>query len=171
MKVCLVVKPGHPDTGVGRYAAELKSGLLDQGHEVAVIHPVVPLPGWLLRSIRLALGWDLEAFLRTYPLWANYPSADLYHLTSQNLATLMLLRRPPGRVVITVHDIIPWLVHKDSDLRLYHHRFEEWFDRLALRGIRKADWILSDSNFSAVSLASVLNGSLLPIDTVYLGIS
>jgi hypothetical protein len=170
MHIALIAKAGTMDTGIGRYAFELERWLQAEGHQVSIVNPVVIFPRWLVNWIYRLLGWDLEAFFQNYPIWARYPKADLYHLTSQTLATLMLLRRPPGSVVVTVHDTIPWLVHSDSDLRSYHHRFEKWFDRLALRGIRRVDWVLTDSDFSADSLASLAIGDPPPVDTVYLGI-
>jgi glycosyltransferase involved in cell wall biosynthesis len=149
MRVCLVVKPGHADSGVGRYAGELAEALRRAGLEVLVTHPVVPLPGWLLRLARRFLGLDLAAFFNNYPLWARYPQADIYHLTSQNLASLLWLRRPPGPVVVTVHDLIPWDTRHDPVLRVYRNRLEAWFDRLAIRGLADAQFLISDSEYTA----------------------
>ena len=105
-----------------------------------------------MRVVQRLFGWDLAAFFNNYPIWARYPQADIYHVTSQNLATLMLLRRPPGVTVVTVHDIIPWLVRNDPELRAYEHRLAEWFDHLALAGLRRADGLLTDSTFTQMSL-------------------
>ena len=107
MRIALIAKPGHENTGVGRYTSQLRAALEVLGHEVVVLHPAIPLPEGLVRVVRRRLGWDLEAFFDTYPVWVRYPKADVYHVTSQNLATLLLLRRPPGPTVVTVHDIIP----------------------------------------------------------------
>ena len=72
MRIVLVSKPGHANTGVGRYAIELARHLRAEGHEVTEVHPVVPLPKWLVRLIR-RLGWDLNAFFNNYPVWASNP--------------------------------------------------------------------------------------------------
>lgn len=154
MRIALIAKPGHENTGVGRYADQLRAALEALGHEVLVVHPVVPLPGALVRFVRRWLEWDLTAFFNNYPVWARYPPADIYHITSQNLATLMLFRRPPGKTVITVHDIIPWLVRDDPELRTYNHVLDEWFDLLALKGINHADALIADSDFSRSSVLS-----------------
>ena len=153
MRITLVTKPEHEDTGVGRYTAHLGTALEALGHEVLVVHPTVPLPGMLVRAVRRLLGWDMDAFFNNYPIWARYPPANVYHVTSQNLATLLLLRRPPGPTVVTVHDIIPWLVRDDPELRIYDHRVAEWFDRLALAGLRRADGLITDSAFTQQSLS------------------
>lgn len=153
MRVALIAKPGTNGTGVGRYTSQLQAALQAQGHEVLVVHPVVPLPGVLVRAVRRLLGWDVQAFLTHYPLWARYPGADIYHFTSQSLATLLLLCRPPGRTVVTVHDLIPRLLRDDPELRIHAHRAEEWFYGLALAGLRQADALIADSAFTLVSLA------------------
>jgi glycosyltransferase involved in cell wall biosynthesis len=152
MKIVLIAKRGYADTGMGRYANELTQSLQALGHEVHTVYPSVSLPSWFVRAIRRWLGWDLAEFLNHYPIWAYYPPADVYHLTSQNLATLMFFRRPPGPTIITVHDIIPWLVRDDPDLNIYDHRTAEWFDRLALAGLRRADGLIADSEFTRQSL-------------------
>ena len=152
MRIALIARPGHENTGIGRYTGQLRAALEALGHDVLVVNPIVPLPGVLMRVVQRLFGWDLAAFFNNYPIWARYPQADIYHVTSQNLATLMLLRRPPGLTVVTVHDIIPWLVRNDPELRVYEHRLAEWFDRLALAGLRRADGLLTDSAFTQMSL-------------------
>lgn len=152
MRIALIAKPGHADSGIGRYTAQLRAALEAQGHEVVLVHPVAPLPAAVVRGVRRLLGWDLAAFFDNYPVWARYPRADIYHLAGQNLATLLLVRRPPGVTVVTVHDIIPWLTRDDPELRAYDHRVAAWFDRLALAGLRRADSLLADSAFTRESL-------------------
>ena len=169
MNVVLVVKRGYENTGVGRYANQLRAALESLGHEIVLVHPIVPLPKLLMDILQRFLGWDLEAFFNNYPIWAHYPQADIYHITSQNLVTLMLLRRPPGPTVITVHDIIPWLVRDDLTLCNYNHFLDEWFDKLSLVGLRRADGLVADSAFTQKSLrcANVVVGTT---GTVVLGV-
>lgn len=152
MRIALIAKAGHENTGVGRYTRQLGNALQTLGNEVVIVHPIIPLPGWLVKAVHRILGWDLGEFFNNYPVWVRYPQADIYHITSQNLATLMLFRRPPGKTVITVHDIIPWLVRDDQALRIYDHRLAEWFDRLALAGLRKANGLVAVSTFTQASL-------------------
>jgi glycosyltransferase involved in cell wall biosynthesis len=153
MRIALIAKAGHADSGVGRYTQEFSKALTERGHDIQLVHPVCPLPSWFVRLLQRLLHWDIQAFFDNYPVWARYPAADIYHITSQNLATLMIFRRPPGETVITVHDIIPWLVRADPQLRIYDHCLSEWFDRLALKGLRRADGLIADSCFTQESLA------------------
>jgi hypothetical protein len=152
MRIALIARPGQEDSGIGRYTRELKAALEQAGHTVILAHPLVPIPGLLARAVRNLLGWDLVAFFNTYPVWVRYPQADIYHFTGQNLATVLLWRSPPGRTVVTVHDIIPWLLRADPELQVYEHRFAAWFDRLALAGLRRADGLIADSTFTRASL-------------------
>ena len=73
----------------------------------------------------------------------DQPVAEL--MTSQNLATLLLFRRPPGRVVVTVHDIIPYMLRNDPDLCVYRSVADRLFDQLAMAGLRRADQLIADS--------------------------
>jgi glycosyltransferase involved in cell wall biosynthesis len=159
MNITLIAKRGHENSGVGRYTVELARALEKLGHRVSVTHPNLPLPHWLIRAVQRWLGWDLEAFFNNYPLWTAYPAGDIYHFTSQNLASLLLLRRPPGKTVVTVHDIIPWLTRHDPELRAYDHSMEAFFDWLALRGLRRADDIVTVSIYTWITLGQVAGPS------------
>ena len=149
MRIALVSKYGQLDTGIGRYTTELAARLADFGYEVMIVHPALPLPKWSVRLVRRLLNWDLEDFFSSYPVWIRSPDADIYHFSGQNLATLLLMRRPPGKVVITVHDIIPWTTRRDPKLRVYSHAAEALFDRLAMWAIKRADAVVSDSEYTA----------------------
>ena len=169
-KVALIAKPGGTSTGVGRYVEMLHRGLRDAGVEAARIAPSVPpLPG-AGYAVLERLGVDLRAFLANYPIWAAYPRADLYHLTSQNLATLLLFRRPPGRVVVTVHDIIPYMLRDDPMLCPYRTAADRIFDRLAMAGLRRADLLLADSHYTRACLERHLGIDRARIAVVHLGI-
>ena len=78
-------------TGIGRYDRRLRGGLSEVGLRVVQDAPKTPaLP---------SVGYRLLRVLRRnkYPIWSSYPDADIYHLTSQDLASLLVLRRPRGR--------------------------------------------------------------------------
>ncbi len=113
MHIALIIKPGFADSGVARYARELEKALLGRAPG-DLRHPVLPFPPRFIQLVKRLVGWDLAAFFLNYPLWARYPPADLYHLTSQNLATLLLFRPPPGQTVVTVHDILPRLLRRQG---------------------------------------------------------
>jgi glycosyltransferase involved in cell wall biosynthesis len=169
-RVALIAKPGGPNTGVGRYVHMLHEGLRELGIDAVRVAPSVPpLPqtGYsLLKRLRL----DARTFLNNYPVWAEYPRADVYHLTSQNLATLLLFRRPPGRVVVTVHDIIPYMLRNDPKLCTYRSAADRLFDRLAMAGLKRADGLIADSEYTRRCVVEHLRITPEKIDVIYLGI-
>jgi len=157
MRIALIAKPGHADSGVGRYTRELASALTKLGHEVIIVYPMCPFPEWLVRGVRRLAGRDLRAFFENYPVWARYPEADIYHITSQNLATLMLFRRPPGKTVITVHDIIPFMTRRMIEISPYRHVFDALLDRIAIRGLRRASTRIAVSEYTRQTLVCELD--------------
>lgn len=156
MYIVLIAKPGHTDTGVGRYTVELERQLRALGHYVIMVHPMVPLPSWLLRVLQRWPGWDLEAFFENYAIWARYPKADIYHIISQNLASLMLFCPPPGKTVITVHDILPHVLRNDTSVSNFNHIADRIFDRLAMWGIQRIHTLLVVSTYTAQMLTEHL---------------
>lgn len=170
MRIGLVAKPGHPNTGVGRYVQILEGGLRHAGADTLRVAPLVPpLPSTAYAALRRA-GMDLRAFLTNYPVWADYPEADVYHFTSQNLASLLLFRRPPGNVVVTVHDIIPYMLRDNPRLSSYRTVADRLFDRLAMAGLERADRLLADSHYTKSCLVEYLETPPEKIEVVYLGI-
>lgn len=170
MRVALIAKPGQQYTGVGRYVQRLEPELRVTGMAVERIAPALPpLPAAsyaLLRRLKL----DLAAFLSNYPIGVRYPDADVYHFTSQNLATLLLLRRPRGRVVVTVHDILPYMLRKDPQLCVYRTPADRVCDRLAMAGLQRADHLVADSQYTKQCVVEHLGITPERITVVYLGI-
>ena len=171
MEVALIIKPDHSDTGVARYVNRLRGELLKLGHQVTVVVPVVPLPLWLLAILKRWPGWDLEAFFYNYPVWIRYPKGkDIYHLTSQNLATLMIFSPPPGKTIITAHDIIPSLTEGDLELDMYHNVLHKYFDRLSNIGLRRAKRIICVSSYTRDTLVDKLGIAKETLDVVVEGV-
>lgn len=170
MRVALIAKPGHPQTGVGRYVEMLAAGLAEAGHPVARVAPSLPpLPAAAYAMLR-RLRVDLRAFLLNFPVWARYPPADVYHLSSQNLASLLVLRRPPGRAVVTVHDILPYMLRDDPRLSVYRGVADRLLDRLAMAGLRRADALLADSEYTRRCIIEQLGVDPARIRVVHLGV-
>lgn len=168
--VALVAKPGAAHTGVGRYVGALAESLGSLGLDVQRVAPALPpLPDPAYAALRRA-GMDARAFLLNFPLWAHYPPADVYHLASQNLASLLMFRRPRGPVVVTVHDIIPYLLRDDPQLSPYRSLADRAFDRLAMMGLVRADLLVADSDYTRRCLIEHLHVPAGRIEVVYLGV-
>jgi glycosyltransferase involved in cell wall biosynthesis len=169
-RIVLIAKPGGPQTGVGRYVQALHEHLREAGVEATRLAPALPpLPDAGYSGLR-RLGVDLRAFLTNYPVWASYPPADIYHLTSQNLASLLLFRRPSGRVVVTVHDIIPYVLRHNPQLSSYRTAADRLFDQLAMAGLKRADALIADSAYTKQCVVEQLGIAAEKIAVVHLGI-
>jgi glycosyltransferase involved in cell wall biosynthesis len=170
MQIALISKLGHPNTGVGRYVQMLLEGLDEADvHAVSIAPALPPLPD-VGYSTLAGFGLDLRAFLMNYPIWAQYPKADLYHLTSQNLASLLLFRRPNGKVVVTVHDIIPFMLRDDPLLCPYRTAADRLSDRMAMIGLTRADRLIADSEYTKGCVVKHLGVSPDKIEVVHLGV-
>lgn len=161
MKIQLIAKPGHAASGIGRYTIDLYTQLNALGLEVERVAPN-PAPKWLTTSFK-RFGYDLDAFLKSYPFSAPAAPADVYHITGQTMATLLLTQRFPAPVVVTVHDIIPYLVHSDPELRTLKHPADAALYRLAAACLRRADAIMTDTHYVKTTLVDALN---LPADRI-----
>jgi glycosyltransferase involved in cell wall biosynthesis len=170
MDVALIAKAGHAHTGVGRYTGALVPALKALGHRVQLAHPVLPVPSRLAQFGRQYARIDAAAFFNNYPVRARPPRADLVHVSSQNLATVLLLRRAPVPAVVTVHDIIPYMVRNDPSLCTYRTWADRAFDLLALAGVRRAQALIADSEYTRQALVKHLGIPAARITVVHLGI-
>jgi glycosyltransferase involved in cell wall biosynthesis len=147
----------------------LAAGLRDAGIDVVRAEPTIPaLPNLSYRALGL-IGRDLGAFLTNYPLWSRYPKADIYHLTTQTLAPLLLLCRPKGRVVVTVHDLFPYMLRHDHRLRS-PYVLSRLYHRLAMAGLKRADHLIAVSEYTRKCLVEYLDIRPEKITVVYHGI-
>jgi glycosyltransferase involved in cell wall biosynthesis len=169
LRVQLVSKPGSASTGIGRYAVALERGLRDAGVEIRNASLQMPAPAFLTRAAR-RVGPDLEAFSLSYPLRADLSEGYVTHLTSQTLAILLLSQRMPRPVVVTVHDILPYLLRDDPALSVYRHRVDRLMDDLAMRGLRRADRLIADSHYTKRTVVETLGVPPERIDVVHLGV-
>jgi glycosyltransferase involved in cell wall biosynthesis len=169
-RVALIAKSGNQETGIGRYVHMLQQGLVARHVRLSRVVPTLPTGISYIAHKLAGCGLDLAAFLATYPLTANYPPAEIYHFTSQNLATLLLFRRPPGRIVVTVHDIIPYVLRNQPQFLAYRSASERFFDRLAMVGLRRADLLIADSAYTKQCLIEQLTIAPEKIRIVHLGV-
>jgi glycosyltransferase involved in cell wall biosynthesis len=168
--VVVIAKPGGLNTGVGRYVHMLMSELCLRGYNSLRIPPSVPPLPSLAYTGLAKLRIDARSFLSNYPIWADYPKSGTYHLSSQNLATLLMFRPPKGKTIVTVHDIIPFMLRNVRDLNPYGGRVDRWFDRLAMEGLKRADRLIADSHYTKRCLIEHLGLPETLIDVVHLGI-
>ncbi len=144
----LVAGTTEVNTGIGRYVDMLDAGLQQAGVQTTRVAPTLPvLPDFTYRLLQW-FGRDLRAFLTNYPLWSTYPEADIYHVTQQTLASLLLFRRPSGKVVVTVHDIFPYMVRNDPQLGSPYGSSEHVYYRLPVAGLKRANHLIAVSEYT-----------------------
>ncbi len=124
--------------------------------EVVFVRPELPLPQWLVKVVKRFLGWDLFEFFNTYPIWVRYPQADIYHFSSQNLASLLLFRKPPGPSVVTIQDLFPYMLDL-AGVQQFPNIFARVFDYWSRHGLTQATALLAISDATRQSACEVLN--------------
>jgi glycosyltransferase involved in cell wall biosynthesis len=167
--VQLIQKPMSAHTGIGRYFAELERGLADHAIESIRVPLRTPVPR-AVASIARRAGYDLTTFFSSYPLRAQTRSGYLTHLTSQTLGALLLTQRLPRPVVVTVHDILPYLLRKDRSLSIYRTSAQRMMDAIAMRGLKRADRLIADSHYTKSTLVDALDIPEERINVVHLGV-
>lgn len=166
--VRLVAKDYERFTGIGRYANILTEHLQARGVDAALITPAYPLPGFTAELAK-RFGYDLTAFFKSYPFSIDAPNDAVIHLTTQSLATIFAFKRQP-RSVITVHDILPYILRDTPGFSHYRHALERWFDIWAMRSLGRACRLIADSEYTKQTLIEHLRLPADQIDVVYLGI-
>lgn len=166
LHIQLVNKLTSPRTGIGRYAVELERGLRTEDIEIRLARPRTLVPRTLSRLARGA-GYDLETFFQSYPLRVDARPGWITHLTSQTLSTLLLTQRLPRPVVITVHDIFPYLYRDCAQLSTYRNWLERWVDTVAMRGLRRADHLIAVSDYTKQTIVASLGIGPEHITVIY----
>jgi len=166
----LVAGTTEVNTGIVRYVKMLDAGLQQAGVQTTRVAPTLPvLPDSTYRFLQW-FGRDLRAFLTNYPLWATYPEADIYHVTEQTLASLLLFRRPSGKVVVTVHDIFPLMVRNDPQLGSPYGGSEHVYYCLPVAGLKRANHLIAVSEYTKQCVVKHLGIAPEKISVVYHGI-
>lgn len=163
LRVQLIAKPNASMTGTQRYSENLYRGLCAAGVEATLTTPEpVKSWGWLKR-----LGLNATAFFASYPLRVKTLETDVYHITSQTMATLLMFQKFNRPIVVTVLDIIPYLVRHDPKLNSFRHPVDYWFYRLALMGLKHADALIAISEYTKRTLVEALGLPAKKIHVVY----
>jgi len=167
LKVQLIAKREAGISGTSRYTEAIQRGLLEAGVDVHLTFPAPPpLPSPMIEALN-RFGVDLTTFLAGCPLRAHLDSADIYHIPTQTMATLLCFQRFPRPVVVTVLDIIPHLVRGDRGLDTSRHGIERLFYRLALAGLKRADALIAISEYTKRTLVENLGLPSERIHVVY----
>lgn len=170
MRVQFVTRGVSGGTGTGRYARGVQPRLRAFGIDVV---PTAPTPSPAVANIARfgrRFGVDLATFFGSYPIAIPRVDADVTHVTSQTMATLLLRGRDNRPTVVTALDIIPLLVADDPELRAFGHPIDAICYRIAMIGLRRADRVLAISHHTRETLIDVLRIPGDRIDVTHLGV-
>ncbi|HEX6386196.1 MAG TPA: glycosyltransferase family 1 protein [Anaerolineae bacterium] len=146
MVVELVSRPATTPSGLSRYADTLARYL--QMEDIPFHRRPTEMPGYLrpLARVGKIAGYDLPTFFENYPVGGQFSGNALYHLTSESLASLLVFQSLKPSVV-TVHGFFSYLLRNVPELRVYQHIFHQWFDKLVVWGLSRADHLICVSHY------------------------
>lgn len=155
--------------GLPRYSLSLNNYLNKAGIEFSIVVPRTPY--FLSRLIPLMsnLGFDLDTFFNNYPISAKLQKNSLKHFTNHTLAILFWFKHVDNTIV-TAHDI-------DSDWQIFttvypnfKYKIYRLFERISLMGLKKADFIITDTVTVKNQIVAKLNYSPDRISVIPLGV-
>lgn len=170
MPIQLLIRDYPEKYGLSRYTQSLCQALHQSGIDFQAISSQIPTPVRAAHKVLSGLGYDLQRFFTTYPLKAPLKKGHLTHLTAQQMAVLLHLNLGLKPTVVTVHDIIPYLVRGRLGQNTFRHPFDVWFDRWAVRGLLKADILIADSDFTRHTLRESAGLADKTIRVIYPGV-
>ena len=115
-------------------------------------------------------GYDLRAFANIFPVSAPFSRDAVKHLTTQMMAFLYSFHPGLRKVVITVHDIVPYMVRDDPAQNVYRHYYDRLVDERAMKNLCRAERIIANSAFTGKMLVEKLGCPPGKIRVVPLGI-
>lgn len=170
LEIQIVVRRYKEKFGLARYTAAILQALQEAGTPYSLVSPSYPFPVRAAHALLTPLGFDVQRFFTTYPIAAALDGAALKHLTAQQMATLLWTSADIHPAVVTVHDIVPYLMRHDPEQSTFRHPFDVWFDRLAMKGLKRADRLIAISQHTKETLVEALGCREEKIDVVLYGV-
>ena len=157
LKLQLLVRQYPHMIGLARYVSALQASLSSIGVEYSCVEPAYPFPLRLGDRLLRPRGYDVKTFFTNFPVAARLDKHAVKHLTNQLMGSLLSFKPGMRRVVITVADIVPYLVRDDRGQSTFSHRFDRFFDDLAMHNLHKADRLITISSYTKEMLVKHLN--------------
>jgi glycosyltransferase involved in cell wall biosynthesis len=156
--------------GLARYTISLQENLARTGTNFSVIYPSYSPPVRWLHALAKPFGYDVKSFFTVFPLTASFNQEAVKHFTTQQMASLYFFQGGLSKVVITVHDIVPYMMRDQPDQSNYQNIFELWIDHLAMHNLTKADFIIAISSFTKDMLIKKLKCDPAKVKVVLYGL-
>jgi glycosyltransferase involved in cell wall biosynthesis len=170
LKVQVLARPYPRMIGLSRYTRSLLNALDGFDIQLILVPPRNPWPVDVAHRLLVPFGFDVHAFFLTFPLSASFRKDALTHLPAQQMAALLWFHPGLHPALVTVHDIIPFLVRKDHQQSTFQHPFDLLFDRLAMAGLRRADALISVSQHTKKTIIEALSYPASKIYVVHEGV-
>lgn len=142
--------------GLSRYTSSLLNEFEQLGVPVGKVPICYPWPSGLLHACLARFGYDLKTFLGNYPIQARFHPSTLKHLPTQQMASLLWLHPRLHPTVVTVHDIVPYLTQGDKQQDTSRHPFDRFFERQSMQALKRADALISVSQYTKKMLVEHL---------------
>ena len=142
--------------GLARYTEAMKKHLSIAGVDHTLIYPQYPLPVAFSHRLLKPFGYNVHDFFNIFPVSAKFSEESVKHFSHQMMASLFTFKPNLKKVVITVHDIVPYLMRDDPHQNQYRRFYDRHMDEFAMNNIRKADRIIAISEFTGQMLVKHL---------------
>src|SRR3989338_4260235 len=153
-------------TGVRRYALAIYAFLKkNKQHQVQFYTTKTDYP--FFTFLRRIFRKNINSLLTKMPLYypfKKFPSDAIIHLTAQTFAIPLAWQKPKQPVIVTVHDIIPYVLNK------YNSVWEKILYMFVIKGLKNATHIMTDSEHTKKDLIHFLKIPEEKISVVYLGV-
>ena len=169
MTIDLICNHYNEIFGLPRYIVTLMEYLKLLGFPFINTTPSVPRCILTLNKIYGHLGFDIQTAYTNYPLFISTNQGDLVHLTNHTLSTLHLMNHFE-KSIVTVHDIASEWEHFSNRYPGKRYAIYRILHRLSLLEMKKADFIITDTDHVRKHIQHSLNINGKKIFVVPLGV-
>ena len=170
MKLELFLSRYKDVVGLARYTHALTKHLAQANVNFTSVEPAYPAIIEASHKLLQPFGYDVHAFFNIYPVSAKFNSGAVKHFTTQMMAILYSFQPSLKKVVLSVNDIVPYMMRNHKEQSQYHRFYERVVDERAMKNILQADRILAISAYTGQTLVNYLGCSLDKIRVAYLGV-
>lgn len=170
MRVELFVSHYRSMIGLARHSQAIQKYLDQAGIDYSLVYPNFPLVVKAADRVLKPFKFGVQDFFNIYPISANFSKNSVKHFTTQMMAGLLTLQPNLTKVVISVHDIVPYMMRDNPDQNQYLRFYDRYIDAWAMHNISKADRIIAISDYTAQMLIKHLNCPQEKIRVVHNGL-
>lgn len=170
MKIDLFVSHYERMIGLARYTASIQKYLSRTGIDYQSVEPAYPLMILAAHTLLKPFGFGVKDFFNIFPISAQFRQGSIKHFSHQMMASMLSFHKNLGTVIITVHDIVPYMMRDDPTQNVYRRFYDRWIDHKAMNNLRKANGLIAISGFTKKMLVEHLGCSEEKIHVVLYGL-